>query len=150
MSSTLVLQCPMFFSPFILEKWYITVPSLNANSRTSWTLCTWNLGLVKKSEVYVVCKNFNLWVMLYSGPWLPNLVYFDLTFPFYLFMYLDFCFVWYSINYFKAFSLYHSLIFFYKIILIKGAEATCVEIVTEMKKCFRLKDMLNFNIRWNF
>ena len=29
---------------------------------------------------------------------------------------------------------------------IKGAEATCVRIATEMKKCFRLKDMLNFNI----
>ena len=45
---------------------------------------------------------------------------------------------------------YIALWFFYKIILIKGAEATCVEIVTEMKKCFRLKDMLNFNIPWNF
>ena len=33
---------------------------------------------------------------------------------------------------------------------IKGAEATCVEIATEMKKCFTLKDMLNFNIPWNF
>ena len=30
--------------------------------------------------------------------------------------------------------------------VIKGAEATCVEIATEMKKCFRLRDMLNFNI----
>ena len=30
--------------------------------------------------------------------------------------------------------------------LLKSAEATCVEIVSEMKKCFRLKDMLNFNI----
>ena len=29
---------------------------------------------------------------------------------------------------------------------IKSAEATCVEIATEMKKCFKLKDMLNFNI----
>ena len=29
---------------------------------------------------------------------------------------------------------------------IKGAEATCVEAATKMKKCFRLKDMLNFNI----
>ena len=33
---------------------------------------------------------------------------------------------------------------------IKGAEATCVEIATEMKKCLRLKDMLNFNVLWNF
>ena len=33
---------------------------------------------------------------------------------------------------------------------LKGAGATCVEIATEMKKCFRLKDMLNFNILWNF
>ena len=32
----------------------------------------------------------------------------------------------------------------------KHAEATCVEIATEMKKCFRLKDMLNFNILWKF
>ena len=29
---------------------------------------------------------------------------------------------------------------------IKGAETACVEIATEMKKCFRLKDMLNLNI----
>ena len=28
----------------------------------------------------------------------------------------------------------------------KGAEATCVDIATQMKKCFRLKDMLHFNI----
>ena len=33
---------------------------------------------------------------------------------------------------------------------VKGPEATCVEIATEMKKCFRLKDMLTFNIAWNF
>ena len=33
---------------------------------------------------------------------------------------------------------------------IKGAEATCVEIVTETKKCFRLEDMLDFNVLWNF
>ena len=32
------------------------------------------------------------------------------------------------------------------VILLKGAEATYVEITTEMKKCFRLKDMLNFNV----
>ena len=32
----------------------------------------------------------------------------------------------------------------------KSAEAICVEIATEMKKCFRLKDMLNFNVFWNF
>ena len=31
-----------------------------------------------------------------------------------------------------------------------GAEATCAEIATEMQKCFRLKDMLNFNVLWNF
>ena len=30
--------------------------------------------------------------------------------------------------------------------LFKGAESTCVEISTEMKKCFGLKDMLNFNV----
>ena len=29
---------------------------------------------------------------------------------------------------------------------VKGAEATRVEISTEMKKCFRLNDMLSFNI----
>ena len=28
---------------------------------------------------------------------------------------------------------------------LKGAQATCVEIATEMKKGFRLKEMLNFN-----
>ena len=33
---------------------------------------------------------------------------------------------------------------------IKGAEATCVEIVDEMKKYFRLKDMLDSNVLWNF
>ena len=33
-----------------------------------------------------------------------------------------------------------------KCYVIKGAEATCVEIATEMKKCLRLRDMLNFNI----
>ena len=29
---------------------------------------------------------------------------------------------------------------------LKGAGATYVESVTEMKKCFRLKDMLDFNV----
>ena len=29
---------------------------------------------------------------------------------------------------------------------IKGAKTTCVEIANEMKKCFRLKDMPNFNV----
>ena len=29
---------------------------------------------------------------------------------------------------------------------VKGAEVTCVEKVIEMKICFRLKDMLNFNV----
>ena len=29
---------------------------------------------------------------------------------------------------------------------IKGAEATCLEIAAETKKCFRLKDMLNVNV----
>ena len=29
---------------------------------------------------------------------------------------------------------------------VKDAETTCVEIASEMKKCFRLKDMLNFNV----
>ena len=33
---------------------------------------------------------------------------------------------------------------------IKGAEATCVKIATEKKKCFRLKGMSNLNILWNF
>ena len=28
----------------------------------------------------------------------------------------------------------------------KGAEATCVEVASEMKKCFRPKDMPNFNV----
>ena len=28
----------------------------------------------------------------------------------------------------------------------KGAEATCVKITTEMKKCSRLKEMSNFNV----
>ena len=28
---------------------------------------------------------------------------------------------------------------------VKGAEATSLEIVTDMKKCFRMKHMLNFN-----
>ena len=32
------------------------------------------------------------------------------------------------------------------ITFLKSAEATCVMIATEMKKCFRLKDMLNFNV----
>ena len=35
------------------------------------------------------------------------------------------------------------------ILKVKGAEATCVETASEMKKCFRLKDMLNFNVLWN-
>ena len=30
--------------------------------------------------------------------------------------------------------------------LLKGAEATCAKIATEMKKCFRLKEMSNFNV----
>ena len=34
--------------------------------------------------------------------------------------------------------------------LLKSAEATCVEIAPETKKCFRPKDMLNFSILWNF
>ena len=29
---------------------------------------------------------------------------------------------------------------------VKGAEATCVEIPTEIKKCFRLKDLLILNV----
>ena len=29
---------------------------------------------------------------------------------------------------------------------LKGAEATCVKIATEMKKCSRLKEMANFNV----
>ena len=35
-------------------------------------------------------------------------------------------------------------------VTLKGAEETSVEIATEMKKCFRLKDMLNFNVARNF
>ena len=34
----------------------------------------------------------------------------------------------------------------FKLLNFKGAEATCVESITEMKKCFRLKDMLYFNV----
>ena len=34
--------------------------------------------------------------------------------------------------------------------LLKGAEATCVEIANVMKKCSRLKDMPNFNLLQNF
>ena len=30
--------------------------------------------------------------------------------------------------------------------IIKDAEATCVKIATEMKKCFRLKGMLEVNV----
>ena len=30
--------------------------------------------------------------------------------------------------------------------LFKGAEATCVKIATEMKKCSKLKEMSNFNV----
>ena len=33
---------------------------------------------------------------------------------------------------------------------LKDAEATCVEIVTEVKKCFRLKGMLDFNVLCDF
>ena len=33
---------------------------------------------------------------------------------------------------------------------IKGAEATCVKIATEMNKCSRLKEMSNFNVPCNF
>ena len=33
-----------------------------------------------------------------------------------------------------------------KMVFLKGAEATCVEMTTEMKKCSRLKDMLKFNL----
>ena len=32
----------------------------------------------------------------------------------------------------------------------KEAEATCLEIATEMKQCFRLKDMINLNVLWDF
>ena len=28
----------------------------------------------------------------------------------------------------------------------KDDETTCVEVITEMKKCFRLKDMFDFNV----
>ena len=30
--------------------------------------------------------------------------------------------------------------------LLKGAQATCKEIASDMKTCFRLKDMLSFNV----
>ena len=33
---------------------------------------------------------------------------------------------------------------------LKSAEATCVEIATEMQKRFRLKDMVNFNVLRNY
>ena len=32
----------------------------------------------------------------------------------------------------------------------KDDETNRVEVVTEMKKCFRLKDMFDFNVLWNF
>ena len=35
-------------------------------------------------------------------------------------------------------------------ILFKGAEASSVKIATEVKNCFRLKEMSNLNILWNF
>ena len=39
----------------------------------------------------------------------------------------------------------------YQSFFLKGAEVTCVEIASEIKKkCFRPKDMLNFNVLWNF
>ena len=34
--------------------------------------------------------------------------------------------------------------------MLKGAEATCVDIATEMRKGLRLEDMLNFNLLRNF
>ena len=34
--------------------------------------------------------------------------------------------------------------------MLKGAEATCVNIATEMKKGLRLEDMLNFNLFRDF
>ena len=34
----------------------------------------------------------------------------------------------------------------YMVQFIKGAEATCVKIATDMKKCCRLKEMSNFNV----
>ena len=34
--------------------------------------------------------------------------------------------------------------------LLKDAEATCLKIAIEMKKCSRLKEMSNFNVLWNF
>ena len=34
----------------------------------------------------------------------------------------------------------------FKLLNFKGAEATCVESITETKKCFRLKDMFYFNV----
>ena len=37
-----------------------------------------------------------------------------------------------------------------KLLKFRSAEAIWVEIATEMKKCFRLKDKLNFNALWNF
>ena len=33
-----------------------------------------------------------------------------------------------------------------KLLNFKGAEATCVESITETRKCFRLKDMLYFDV----
>ena len=39
---------------------------------------------------------------------------------------------------------------FREVVGFKDAEATCVKIATEMKKCSRLKEMSNFNVLWNF
>lgn len=37
-----------------------------------------------------------------------------------------------------------------KMVFLKGDEANCVEMTTEMTKCSRLKYMLNFNLPCNF
>ena len=37
-----------------------------------------------------------------------------------------------------------------KMPMVKGTEATCVEIASETKKWFKLKDKLNFNVLWKF
>ena len=34
--------------------------------------------------------------------------------------------------------------------LVKGADATRMKIIERVKKCFRMKDILDFNVPWNF
>ena len=34
--------------------------------------------------------------------------------------------------------------------LVKGADATRMKIIERVKKCFRMKDIFDFNVPWNF